>query len=127
METAPFPTNQTASTVDKAIDGVFGVATSLGKNALFVAVPWTNWPILRNIVGYLIDKFSDLVYKNFALFVTFKIIEIQVGGQVSDSNAALAELKRAQISGDAHAIELALERFANATAALTHLDGSATP
>ena len=135
MSTAPLPSNQTATVVNSVIDGVFKVAVDAGATtaiaALDSAVPEFAAPVISTLtddaIQWLAGYIGNAIYQKFALFVTFEIIDIQVGGEVSDVKTALANLKAAQASKDPAAIQTALQAFGQAVGNLTHLDGVANP
>lgn len=123
----PVPVNSTATTVNKAIDGVFTVGVGLAETAIKAEVPFLALPIISTIFDWLLKMIANKIYQYFALFVTFEIIDVQVSGQVSDSQKALAALKAAQAKGDPVEIAKALKDFNDATDHLTHWDGGANP
>lgn len=123
----PVPVNPTATTVNKAIDGVFTVGVGLAETAIKAEVPFLALPIISTIFDWLLSLIANKIYQYFSLFVTFEIIDIQVSGQVSDSKKALAALKAAQAKGDRIEIDKALKEFRAATDHLTHWDGGASP
>ena len=135
MTSQAFPTNTTAAVVNTAIDGVFGVAVKAAQTALITALdsaePIFAAPVLSTITEAAIDELVQFlgneIYKNFALWVTFAIIDLQVRGEQSNVATALAALKTAQASGDESAIQAALTKFGTAVQALTHIDGSSIP
>jgi hypothetical protein len=125
----PVPTNQTASVVNTAIDGVFQVGVTLAETSLKTAVPVLGWPVIGTVVNWVIQLIANQIYQYFALFVTFEIISVQTDLQVNDSQKALAALKAAQnaIPPNPQAIATALLNFQNATKTLTNFTGSANP
>lgn len=123
----PFPTNSTATVVNRGIDGVFGVAVKAAEAAIVAEVPVLGNPVLEKIDNAIIEFVANKIYQQFALFVTFEIIDFQVGGEITDQKKALIALKAAQKSGDANALAKALSDFDKATVALTHMDGAANP
>lgn len=127
MNQDPFPTNKTATVVNKGIDGIFKVAVQAVEAGLIVEVPVLANPIAQKIDNAIIEFVADRLYQQFAQWVTFEIIDFQVGHEINDQKKALIALKSAQKSGDQNAIQKALQDFATATVKLTHIDGSATP
>ena len=127
MTSSPFPTNSTATVVNKGIDGVFKVATQMAEAALIAEFPVLANPILEKIDDTVIELVANKIYQQFALFVTFEIIDVQVGGEVSDEKKALIALKAAQKLGDKNAESQALSDFQKACVHLTVIDGAAQP
>lgn len=123
----PFPTNPTASVVNQAIDGVFNVAAKMADAAIFTAAPFLADPVLSELTEEAVQLIANAVYKQFATFVTFEIIDFQSGVEASDQQKALTALKVAQKSGDQNAIQTALTAFAKSCESLTHLDGASQP
>jgi hypothetical protein len=127
MPTEPIPTNQTATVVNKVIDGIFNTAVTLGENALYAEAPWLKLPIINQIFTFIVKSLVGKIYAYFALGVTFAIIDVQASSEVSDYQKALAALKAAQASGDLNALNDALSKFNAAASAVTHWDGGANP
>jgi hypothetical protein len=124
MTDTPFPTNQTATVVNQGIDGVFNVAVKAAEIAIVAEVPFLGNPILETIDNAIIEYIANKIYIQFAQWITFEIIDFQVGGEVSGAKTALIALKAAQKSGDKNAIIQALAAFDKATVKLTHFDGA---
>lgn len=127
MASVPAPTNSTATVVNTAIDGVFTVGVNLAETSIKTAVPFLGWPIIGSIVNWIVGAIANKIYQYFSLWVTFEIIDVQVSGQVSDSQKALAALKTAQASGNEVQIAQALQQFQTATSSLTSWNGGASP
>ena len=98
------PTNQTATVVNEAIDGIFKIAVNLGEAsaiaAIDAAVPALAAPIISTLTNDVIDEVfylaANAIYQQFARFVAFEVIDIQTGIEASNEQAALAALKKAQ-------------------------------
>lgn len=128
MGDQPFPTNPAAPVVDGALDGIFGIAIKMAENAIFAsAPPWTSNPLSKFIIDQVIQFIANKVYRQFALMVSFQIIDYQIGAEVTDQKKALAALKAAQEKGSPDEIERALAAFQKTTVALTRFDGAAPP
>lgn len=123
----PLPINSAATVVNHGIDGVFGVAVKAAEAAIVAEVPALANPILQKIDNAIIEYIANKIYQQFALFVTFEIIDFQVGGEVTDQKKALIALKAAQKAGDLNALAKALSDFDKATVKLTVIDGVAHP
>lgn len=127
-QSLPFPTNTTATVVNQGIDGVFGVAVKAAEAALIAADPAIfGIPLLEKIDNEVIELVANAIYKQFALWVTFEVIDFQVSGEVTDEKKALVALKLAQKKGDTSEISKALSDFQKAVVGVTHIDGSAHP
>ena len=120
-------TNPITTTVNSAIDGVFSVGVNLAESSIKTAVPWLGWPIIGTVVNWIVYEIANRVYQYFSLFVSFEIINIQTGAELSESQKALAALKDAQLKGDQVAIATALKNFQDATKSLLHFDGASGP
>lgn len=127
MTSNPFPTNQTATVVNKGIDGVFGVAVKAAEIAIVAEVPVLGNPILEKIDNAIIEYVANKIYQQFAEWVTFEIIDFEVGGEVTDQKKALIAMKAAQKEGNQNALIQALAAFDAATVKLTVIDGAANP
>lgn len=128
MTTQPFPTNATATVVNQGIDGVFGIAVKAAEASLIAAdPPLFGNPIVEKIDNEVFNLVANAIYKQFAMWVTFEIIDFEEGSELTDEQKALIALKAAQNSGDPLALAQALSNFDKTTAALTHMDGAAAP
>jgi hypothetical protein len=124
-QTQPFPTNPVTTTVNQAIDGVFGVAVKAAETSLIALNPaiFGN-PILETIDDKIIELVANAIYQQFALWVSFEIIDFTDAHQVSSEQKALIALKAAQASGDKNALIQALADFDKSVEALTHFNGA---
>lgn len=127
MTSEPFPVNRPATVVDRGIDGVFKVAVQMAEAAIVAEVPVLANPILEKIDNAVIEYVANKIYQQFALFVTFEVIDFETGAEVSDEKKALIALKLAQKAGKTDEITKALEDFQKACVNLTHIDGAAHP
>lgn len=127
-QSQPFPTDTTTTVVNSAIDGVFGVAVKAVQSGLIALDPpvFGN-PVLETIDDEVIQLVANEIYKQFALWVDFDIIDFKVGGEVTDEKKALIALKAAQKAGDKNAEAQALSDFQKSVVGVTHIDGSANP
>lgn len=99
----------------------------MAEAAIIAEVPVLANPILEKIDNAIIEYVANKIYQQFALFVTFEIIDFQTGAEVSADKKALVALKLAQSKGDQNAILQALAEFQKACVSLTHIDGAAPP
>ncbi len=125
MSNSPFPINQTTVVVNQAIDGVFGVAVKAAEASLIAANPaiFGN-PILETIDNKVIEIIANAIYKSFAQWVSFEIIDFTDASEVNAEQRALIALKAAQAGSDPNVLNEALKSFDRAVEANTHLDGS---
>lgn len=128
MQNAPFPSNPTTTVVNEVIDEIFKGAVKMAQVDLAASdPPITANPIIEFIDDQIIEWIANKIYQQFALMVSFEIIDYQVSGEISDSKKALIALKAAQAKGDKDEIAKALADFQKATVALTTFNGAAIP
>ena len=124
-QTQPFPTNPTTVVVNQAIDGVFGIAVKAAEVALVTADPAVfGIPVIQDIDDEVIQLVANAIYKQFAQWVSFEIIDFDDAAEVSAEQKALVALKAAQKSGVN--LAQALANFDQAVEATTHIDGAGT-
>lgn len=119
------PTNQPVATVAQIIHiSVIDVALTAAKAALHAAVPWTNWPVVKQVIDFVLDR----VIGKFCVILqeagVFLAIMIQVESQRRAYAEAEAKLRLAHATHDPVAISAATQEFKNALRALIHYDGS---
>lgn len=124
--TNPFPTNPTTTIVNQVIDTVWEAAVKAAEAALIAAVPEMDAPVIEQVSQEVIQLVANALYKQFALLVSFEIIDFQDAGELNAQQKALIALKAAQKLGDTNVLAQALKNFDDATEALTHLDGRGT-
>jgi hypothetical protein len=122
-----FPTNPTESVVNTSIDGIFKIGVNLAEKAIVVQVPFLGLPVINSIFNGIVGWLANQIYQQFAKFVDFGIIDLQVGTEEQSVAVALAALKAAQAGGDEVAIQKALQNFGTAVGGLTNLQGSSNP
>jgi hypothetical protein len=124
----PFPTDSTTIVVNTVIDGVFKTAVAAAQAALVAADPAIfGLPVLKQVDDEVIHLIGNLIYQQFAQWVSFEILDFKDSSQLSDEQKALVALKQAQQGSDPHALQTALSQFDQAVEKLTHLDGAAHP
>ena len=131
----PTATNSTATTVNKVInDGVQAgerAAETAIETALDTAVPAFALPVLKQVsdevIHLIVGKIADEVSLQLQTFGTFIVIDLQTNAEKTKLSQALQNLMIAEKSGDAAAIQKAIQAYADAQSALIHSDGSATP
>lgn len=135
--TAP-PTNSAANSVNTVISETVKVSEAVVTNAIVADISVLTGPMapvsaflintfvkpfISPLVSYIGGKFS----KALQTAGTFTVIDIQVGIETSNVSKELAAVIAAEKSGDANAIKIAIQNYANANSALIHSDGSAAP
>lgn len=122
----PLPTSPTTQVVNTVIDTVWQAAVTAAEAALIAAVPEMGVPVVKQVSQEVIQLVANAIYKQFALFVSFEIIDFSDAIELNDQQKALVALKAAQKSGDPLALAQALSNFDQSVAALTHMDGAGT-
>jgi hypothetical protein len=82
--------------VDHSLSIVGRLALTAGEAALFIAVPWLNLPIIRQIVEFVLSKFEDLVVTELKKSSNAIIIFVNEEDNAKEANAASIALKAAQ-------------------------------
>ena len=121
----PTGTNAAAGVGNQVVSGVVNVGVTVAETLLFADYPFLAVPVIKPLVQLAINFVSGYVIKGLSQFVTFAIIDVQVGTEETAYGKALAALKTAQTSGDTIAIYTALGNFQAAVQNLSHSDGSA--
>ena len=122
----PLPTNPTTQVVNTVIDTVWQAAVTAAEAALIAAVPEMGVPVVKQVSQEVIQLVAQAIYKQFALWVSFEIIDFQDSAELTSEQKALVALKSAQKSGDPLALAQALSNFDQSVAALTRIDGAGT-
>lgn len=123
----PTGTNQAAQTGDTIVESAMKGAETAVEAALTADLPFLADPIIKQIFDFVMDELIGAEAKQLALLLTNLIVDVQVNNEESSFQKALAALKAAQATGDANAIQTALQNFLAAAKALGNADGSATP
>lgn len=125
---APETTNTTAAAANDVIHSlIFGAAVDAAETAIISDVPFLGLPIIKQLMGGIIQLIAGFIYKYLALSVTFTIIDAQTSAEAYAANTAATGLKTAISGGDQDAINQATDQFKDAFGKLVHLDGSAPP
>lgn len=128
MTDQSFPIDPTITVVNSVIDGVFSVAVKATQAALVASDPAIfGLPVIEPIDNELIQLIANALYKQFAGWVSFEILDFKDSAELTDEQKALAALKAAQSQGDPSALTQALTNFDQAVAKLTRFDGAASP
>ena len=120
----PLPTNPTTQVVNTVIDTVWQAAVTAAEAALIAAVPEMGVPVVKQVSQEVIQLVAQAIYKQFALWVSFEIIDFQDSAELTSEQKALVALKAAQKSGVG--LSAALAAFNAAVESLTHINGVGT-
>lgn len=101
---------------------VWDVVLGAAIDALFVAVPFLNLPVLRQLIRYMLTTFGDYVYKQLDRYVAFTVIDFQTEHQRAEYEKAVAALSTANSGGTPEELERAKEEFKKSLSALIRLN-----
>lgn len=128
MGDTPSTSNTAAKTADEIIHfAIFQVALTAAETAIIAQVAFLGWPIIKNILEWVLGFIGGFIYANLADFATLQIIDFQTGSERTAYANAEAKLRQAHLSGDQNALDQATAEFKKTLASLIHFDGSATP
>lgn len=127
--------NQPAETVDQIINESVQLAEKAidasAEAALDAAAPIFAAPVIHQVSDVIIEEIVKLIGDQVSVGLqtigTFIVIDTQISSEQTGISEALANLVKAEKSGDPIAIQAAIQAYANAQSALVHDDGSATP
>jgi hypothetical protein len=123
----PSTTNTAAKDADTAIKVVDGGIVSVVEGLILADVPGLAIPVVKQIWEALFTWIAGYFTRAAETGATFIIIDYQTHGEVSNVSKALAAVIAAEKTGDAAAINAAIQNYANAQTNLIHDDGSAAP
>lgn len=90
-------------TADDYVESIKSAFISLGTNAILAAlaesVPFTNIPILRSIIRYLVSYALTLLAKDVEMEVFFIYTDFRTNGEAKDFEAAALANAKAQATG----------------------------
>lgn len=128
MAEAPIapPEDKPAETADAIIHAaVFDVALKEAKAAIIAQYPGLALPVLQTLLSMALNWVGTFIYTALARLVTFTIIDLQTGAEKDAYLKAEGALRTAHLSGDAHAIDQAVQDYKAALARIIHFDGIA--
>lgn len=125
--TTPTTDNQTASIIDSIISGAENGLVKMVEGMAIADVPWLGLPIIKQIWEALLCWIAGYFSKAAQTLATFTVIDAQVSNEQTGLSQALQNLINAEKSGNAAAIQIAIQAYANAQSALANDNGSATP
>jgi hypothetical protein len=121
------PVNHTATQADKMVKTIENILVPIAENAIITACPEMGLPVVKQITEIIEQALADKFTKLAETGVTFAVIDMQVEHEDSNVSDALNALALAYKNGDKDAIVQALKNYADATSAVDHDDGSASP
>lgn len=124
MGAVPVKINPVGSFINKIVAMLItGISAPTIIAFAYSQLPWLQFPILKQIfegvINNLAGKFSFGVQDG----VISIVVDSQVGAELSATVSTLAELQRAQQSGDEDAHKKAIENGMDAWGDLIHWDG----
>jgi uncharacterized membrane protein YfbV (UPF0208 family) len=123
MSTTPTPSNPIATVIDDA-EGAAITAVIKAAEAIAIAdVPWLGLPVIKQLWEGAANYFGSLFSKVAQTGTTFAVIDVQTGVEQQQMSQALQNLIAAEQSGNASAIQTALQAYTVANAALIKDDG----
>ncbi len=123
------PENKTIATADAIMSTVIkDVAVKAAIKIAQAELPFLALPIISNFFTFLIGKIASWLYDALENFVAFKIIDSQVGAQVSkykESEQELRLLLACPEGATVHDLQIAKDKYKDALKNLIHYDGHA--
>lgn len=81
-------------TIDNIIHSIlFDVVLKAVLARIIASVPFLALPIINPIFALILDKVASLFYDEMSKFIEFKVIDLQVGEQKNNYDAAVNNLK----------------------------------
>jgi hypothetical protein len=121
----PETQNPTLSVVDSVLHGLmYDVAIQAAITYAKAQFPFLGLPVISTLFGWVVNWIAGLVYVQLERFVSFSIIDTQVGQENSKYNQAVEDLKKAHQGGDLVQIDQAKKEARDALAQLIHYGGS---
>lgn len=104
--------NPIVQDVEKVIQALlYDLGVKMVMTYLIAQVPFLGYPLIRQIVTWVVTYVAGILYKYLDQFVVFSIIDFQTQSQAQDYLASVNKLQSAITSGDANAIEKAKSDF----------------
>lgn len=118
--------SSSADTVDAIIHtAVMEVALNAAIFAATAQLPWLlGLPILRNLFRWAVTFAFGFLDKYLEQAAAFAIIDSQTQAEALAYQEKVSELKKAQLSGDPHALAKATQDFKDTFSRLIHWDGA---
>ena len=124
MGNIPETVNPTAAKVDTVISISASAGETLVEGLIIADVPWLGLPGIKQIWEALFNWIMGYVVKAAQTGATFAVIDAQVSSELSNVSTAMAALIAAEKTGNANAIKIALQNYADYHSNLIHDDGS---
>ena len=112
--------------VNDALKAAMTSGEVAAEAVLIADQPWLGLPIVKQLLEWLLDQMTGVLYGQAADAATKIIIDLQVGEETSAVNSAFSAAQAAIASGDANAITTAQANLSSAFGGLINSDGSAT-
>lgn len=127
MGDVPATENRSAGIVNSIERGAINIGMKAAKIAATAAAPFLGWPVISQLVDYVLNKIGDYFYVWIAEHSTFLIIDMQTEAEKKAYLQSVVDLQKAQTSGDQNAIDQAHKKLKEDLARLVRWDGSAHP
>lgn len=119
------PDNVPVDIVDALINGLLeGIGTKEAYALLVAEIPFLGWGPIGWVVGLLVGWVGSYVFKALAKLVVFKVIDWETIAQNAAYQAAVTQLKNAQVANDPAAIATASQDFKDTLQKLIQFNGS---
>lgn len=93
---------------DQAVKALIcDVALNVVDAEAVAAAPWLGLPVIHPVFRFCLGRFANKIFVVLSRSIDFKIIEVQVQGEKSEYQEALANYKQANQSGDKDAFDKA--------------------
>jgi len=103
---------------------VFDVVLKRAIEAAVKSVPFLGWPVVNQVVTYIVKKILVELYEELSRFVSFTLIDWKTKQQQQDYEEAVAKYKAAQESANAEQVKQAQETFKSTLRDLIRLQHS---
>lgn len=123
----PTTTNSTATMADNIISATASTLEKVTEDMIIADVPLLATPIIKQLWEGLFNWIMGYASRAAQTGATFAVIDTQVNSEQSGMSSALAALVAAEKSGDANAIQKAIQAYQAAQSSLINSNGSATP
>lgn len=124
MGETPTTTNPTVAFADTVLHGVFyDLVLQAAIKYAQVQVPFLSLPIIGTLFGWAVNWFGGIIYTQMERYVSFTIIDLQVGHENSAYKDAVTEFKEAVSKGDEDAKRVAKEELKKRLGNLIHYGG----
>ncbi len=123
----PTTDNKTADLLSQILKELETGGVDAAEIALIAAYPWLGWPIIKQLLEFILTQAADLIYRQAAIATTKLVIDIQVKMEESSVITSFQNLQMAIAGGDPNVIKTASADLSAAYGAIIHSDGWSTP